>query len=183
MRGAGNGARARPVEHHPDFLDLLAGDLQGVQQSRPGDNGGAVLIVVEDGNLHGLPERLLDVEALRRLDILQVDSPEGRFQDLAGADNFLGIFRGQLDIENVDIGEALEQHALAFHDRFAGHGADIAQAQNRGAVADHRHQVALSGVFVGQAGIAFDLLARDSHARRISQAEIPLRPAGLCGSH
>ena len=158
------------------FLPTISSALSS---AGAGDDGGAVLIVVEDRDLHGLPQLLFDVEALRRLDVLQVDAAEGGLQHLAGADDFLGIFGGQLDIEDVDIGEALEQHALAFHDRLAGQGADVAQAQHRRAVAHHRHQVALGGVLVGEAGIALDLQARNGHAGRIGQAQIALRLAGL----
>ena len=40
-----------------------------------------------------------------------------------------GIFGVELDIEDVDIGKALEENRLAFHHRLAGQGADIAQAE------------------------------------------------------
>ena len=49
---------------------------------------------------------------------------------------------GQFDIEDVDIGEAFEQDALAFHDGLAGGRADVAESQDGGAVGDHGHQVA-----------------------------------------
>ena len=60
----------------------------------------------------------------------------------------------------IDIGEALEQHRLAFHHRLGGQRAQIAQAQNRGAVGDHRDQIALGGVVVGQGRIFGDAQAR-----------------------
>ena len=96
---------------------------------------------------------------------------------------FVGILGVQLDIENVDIGEAFEQNAFAFHDGFAGQRADIAQAQHGGAVADHRHQVAFGGVLVSEAGIALDLQARNGDAGSVGQAEIALRAARLGGNH
>ena len=37
-------------------VDLLAGDFQGIEQAGAGDDGGAVLVVVEDRDLHGLPQ-------------------------------------------------------------------------------------------------------------------------------
>ncbi len=39
-------------------------------------------------------------------------------------------------------GEALEQNGLAFHHRLGGERAEIAHAENGGAVADHRDEVA-----------------------------------------
>ncbi len=181
--GAGDGAGAGAVEHHLDFADLLADDLERVQQTGGGDDGGAVLIVVEDRDVHGLPQLFLDHEALRRLDVLQVDAAEGRFQHLAGADDLARIFGRQLDIEHVDIGEALEQHPFALHHRLAGQGADIAQAQHRGAIADDPHQVALARVDVGQRRVPLDFETRDGNSGRIGQAQITLRAAGLGGSH
>jgi hypothetical protein len=57
--------------------------------------------------------------------------------------------RVDFDIEHVDAGEALEQDALAFHHRLAGQRAEVAQAEDGGAVGDHRDQIALVGVAVG----------------------------------
>jgi hypothetical protein len=60
-----------------DLVDALADDLQRVQQRRADDDGGAVLVVVEDRDLHALAQLALDVEAVRRLDVLEVDAAEG----------------------------------------------------------------------------------------------------------
>jgi hypothetical protein len=49
----------------------------------------------------------------------------------------------------VDIGEALEQDGLALHHRLRRQRAEIAEAEHRRAVRDHRHEVALGGVVVG----------------------------------
>ena len=46
----------------------------------------------------------------------------------------------------VDSGEVLEEHGLALHHRHRPERADVAQAQHRGAVADHGHGVAPRGV-------------------------------------
>ena len=73
----------------------------------------------------------------------------------------------ELDIENVDVGKALEQHRFAFHDRFAGHGSDVAEAEDSGAVGDHGHQIALAGVAVGGFYIFLDLETRNGDARSV----------------
>ena len=134
--GAGNGGGAGAVEDDLDFGDILAADFERVEQARAADDRGAVLIVVEDRDLHRLDQRFLDVEALRRLDVFQIDAAEGGLENLAGADDFIGVLGVELDIEDVDIGEALEQDGLAFHYRLAGEGADVAESEHRGAVAD-----------------------------------------------
>ena len=55
-----------------------------------------------------------------------------------------GSLRVDLDVEHVDVGKPLEQHPLAFHDRLAGQGADVAETEHRRAVADDGDQVALA---------------------------------------
>ena len=102
------------------------------------------------GNAHAPAQLGLDGEAFGRLDVLQVDRAEGRLQrgdDIAEARRVVGI---DLDVEHVDAGELLEQDGLALHHRLAGERADVAEAQHRGAVGDHRHQVAARGVVVAR---------------------------------
>ena len=93
---------------------------------------------------------------------------------------FCGV---QLDVEDVDIGEALEEDRLAFHHRLSGQRADIAEPEHRGAVRHHADQIALGRVFVGEAGVALDLQARNGNARSVGEAEIPLGAARLGGRH
>ena len=79
------------------------------------------------------------------------------------------------------VGEALEEHALALHDGLARQGPDVAQAQHRGAVGDHGHQVALGGEAVGRGGIFGDDQAGLGHAGSVGQGQVALRDAGLGG--
>ncbi len=95
---------------------------------------------------------LFDVEALRGFDVLQVDAADGGLEKLAELDDVVGIFRIHLEVEHIDIGEALEEDALAFHDGLARQRADVPQAQDRRAIGHHRHQVPLRGVLEGTLG-------------------------------
>ena len=119
--------------------------LQAVEHRRADDDRGAVLVVVEDRDLHALAQLPLDVEALGRLDVLEVDAAEGRLERGDDVDQLVGVALVDLDVEHVDAGELLEQHRLAFHHRLGGERADVAQAQHRGAVGDHADQVAARG--------------------------------------
>ena len=56
-------------------------------------------------------QRLLDLEALRRADVLQVDAAHGRLQELAEAHDLIRILGVDLDVEDVDPGELLEEDA------------------------------------------------------------------------
>jgi len=71
-----------------------------------------VLVVVEHGYVHLLAESLLDLEALGRLDVLEVYAAEGRFHRLHRLTERVDLLDIELDVEHVDVGEALEQHTL-----------------------------------------------------------------------
>ena len=129
---------------------------------RADDDGGAVLVVVEDRDLHALAQLALDVEALRRLDVFEVDAAERRLERGDDVDQLVRVGLVDLDVEHVDAGELLEQHALAFHHRLRRQRADIAQAQHRGAVGDHADQVAARGVAGGVGRVVDDFFARDA---------------------
>src|SRR3546814_3710077 len=79
--GAGDGGGARAVDDDLDVLELTTGQVAGIDDARGRDDRGAVLVVVEDRDVHPLPKRLLDDEAGRRGDILEVDAAEARLQD------------------------------------------------------------------------------------------------------
>ena len=82
---------------------------------------------------------------------------------------------GDFDIEHVDPGEFLEENRLAFHHRFAGERANVAEAQNGGAVGDHRDEVLPDREFGRGAGIGGDREAGGGDAGRIGEREIMLR--------
>ena len=102
---------------------------------------------------------------------------------LAGLDDFVRVVRVQLDVEDVDVGEAFEQHALAFHHRLAGQCADVAQSEHGRAVADHGDQVPFRRVAKCIEGVLFDFETGYGDARRVGQAQIALGAAGLAGNN
>jgi hypothetical protein len=120
-------------------------------------------------------------KAFRSLDVLQIDAAEGGFEGGDHLDELVGILGVDLKVEDVDAGELLEQHRLAFHHRLAGQRADIAQAQHGGAVGDHRHQVAAGGIVAGGVGIGGDGFARGGDAGRVGQAQVTLGGHALGG--
>ncbi len=133
-----------------------------------------MLVVVEDRDLHAPAQRPLDIEAVRRLDVLEVDAAEGRLQRGDVVDELVEVVLGHLDVEHVDAGELLEQHALAFHHRLRCQRADVAQPQHRGAVGDDRHQVAARGVPERVRRIGHDLFAGMRDAGRVGQRQVAL---------
>src|SRR5690606_31350136 len=168
----GRGARAG--HHDLDLGDVLAHDFEAVDEGRRHADGGAVLVVVEDGDVHALAQLLFDVEAFRRLDVFEVDAAEGGLQACDDVHQLVRILLVDFDVEDVQAGEFLEQHGLAFHHGLGGQGADVAQAQDGRAVGDHADQVAAPGVAEGIVVVVDDRLACGGDAGRISQGEVPL---------
>ena len=169
-------AAPAPDDHELDLADVLADHLAAPLSSAGADDDrGAVLVVVEDRDLHALAQLALDVEAVGRLDVLEVDAAEGGLQRGDDVDQLVRVVLGDLDVEHVDAGELLEQDALAFHHRLGGQRADVAQAEHGGAVGDHGHQVAARGVARrASPGSRDDLLAGGGHAGRIGQRQVAL---------
>ena len=167
-RGTGTGG------HDLDLVDLLADHVQAVQEGRADHDGGAVLVVVEHRDVEAFTQLALDVEAVGGLDVLEVDAAESGFQRGDDFDQPVGILLVDLDVEHIDAGEFLEQHALAFHDRLAGQRADVAEAEHGRAVGDHADQVAARGVAEGGGRVLDDFLAGGSDAGRVGQSQIGL---------
>src|SRR5690606_32276965 len=130
----GCGCRTRTQANDLGVFELLVGQLQGVDHRCGGDNGSAILVVMEYRNIALLDQRTLDLEALRRLDIFEVDTNKGAGNELRGINERLRTFRLDFDIENVDTGETIEQHALAFHVRRGSLRTQVAQTENGSAI-------------------------------------------------
>ena len=175
----GNPRRTGADADDARFLETLALQFQGVEQTGGDDDGGAVLVVVENRDVEPFAQAFLDLETARRRNILEIDAAEAAGDVGHGLDEGIGVGGGYLDVEDVDVGKGLEQHGLAFHHRLAGQCADIAQAQHRGTVGDHRDQVALGRVAIGGIGVGRDLAHRLGHARRVGQGQILLGGGGL----
>ena len=142
-----------------------------------------MLVIVKDGDIQHALERFFDIEAFRSFDIFQVDAAESGRDGRGNLDDLIRVVRIDLDIKHVHIGEFLEEHAFAFHDRLAGQRPAVAQAQDGRAIREHRHQVALGGIFVGCLGILFDLQHRHGYTGGVCQAQVALRVHRLGGHH
>ena len=174
---AGDPGCTGAAEHDLHLFDLLAGQFERVQQGRSRDDSRAVLVVVKHRDVEFGLQGFLDVETLGRLDVFEVDPPEGGRQVAHRTDHLVGILGIEFDVKHVDVGEALEQYRLPFHHRLTGQGADIAEAQYRRAVADHADQVAAGRITTGHRWIFLDLQTRLRHTGRVSQREIVLSDA------
>ena len=178
----GHARRAGPHHHDGHVFNPAAREFTGVEQGRTGNDGSAVLVVMEHRDAHFLLQRLLDDETFRSLDVLKIDAAERGFHRPYGSDELFGAARLEAQVEHVDIGEILEQDALAFHDRLGGVRPDVAEPEDGCAVGDHGHQVGAPGVLGHQRLILRDGLAGFRHTRRIGEGQILLAFAAL-GQH
>src|SRR5207253_11232466 len=105
--------RARAGEHDGDFSDVLLDDLERVEQRGAGDDGRAVLVVVEHRDPHRLAQGLFYKEAVRGFDVLEIDAADRGLEQLAELDDVLRILGTNLEVKDVEIGELLEEVALA----------------------------------------------------------------------
>ncbi len=134
-----------------------------------------MLVVVEDRDLHLLLEPVFDLEARRSGDVFEVDAAEGRLHQLDRPDELFRVVGVELEIEDVDVGESLEENRLPFHHRLARARTDISEPEDGGAVGDDGDKVAAIRVLVDVAGILGDLETRLGDARRVRQRQIALR--------
>ena len=170
-----DGCRAGAGGDDPHVLLLLADDLQCVGQAGQRNDGGAVLIVVEDGDIAALFELAFDLKASGRGNILKVDAAERAGDERDGIDEFVHIMRLDAQREGVDVAEGLEEHAFALHDRHTGLRADIAETEDGRAVGDDGAEVPAAGQLVAFLKILLDLQARLGDARRVGERQIVLR--------
>jgi len=178
--GQGGCASARSDQFH--FLGVFARNLQAVEDGRAHHDGGTVLVVVEDRDLHALAQLALDVEAVGGLDVFEVDAAERGLQAGDDFDQLFGVLLVDFDVEHIDTRELLEQNALALHHWLAGQRANVAQPQHGSAVGDHAHQVAAAGVLEGGVGVLDNFFTRRRDTRRVGQCQIVLVNHLLGGS-
>ena len=164
-RGAGTG------DDHAQCGDVAVEHLRRTEQRRQHDDRGAVLVVVHDRAVQRLDEAAFDLEAARRRDVLEVHRTERRPQPHQGLDDLVGILGVQHDRDRVEVGERLEQRALALHHRKRRGRPDVAEAEDRAAVADHRDHPVGPGVPRRQRVVGGDRTADLSNARRVGDRQ------------
>ncbi len=179
---AGHARRPCAEPDDPDILRALARDPQRILGRRRDHDGGAVLIVVKHRNAHPFAADPLDGEAFGRLDVFEIDRPEGWLQPAHQIGKRLGVGLVHLKVKTINPGEFLEQDSLALHHRLGGLRTDIAKAQNRRAVGYYRDEVALGGEAGCGARIFCNCSAGFGHAGRIGARQVAGRGHRLGGA-
>jgi hypothetical protein len=179
--GAGHRGGSGAGEHDLLGRQRLPGELGDVEERRSADDRGPVLVIMEDRDVQRLDQPSLDLEALWRLDVLEVDPSEGRRERRDHRDH---LFHGaglELDVEDVDVGKLLEQVRLPLHHRLRREGSDVTEPEHRGAVGHHRHQISACGVAEDIVWVRVDGPARFGDSRSVGQGQVALGAEGLRG--
>ena len=124
------------------------------------------------GMSSSLLQAVLDLEAARRADVLEVDAAEGGRDGLDGRDDLVRVLGVEAQREGVDAAELLEQHRLALHHRHRRRGADVAEPEDGAAVGHDRHGVALDRVLERLVGVVGDRVADPGDAGRVGHREV-----------
>jgi hypothetical protein len=106
---------------HREVLEALVHDPQRVVQRGEHHDRGAVLVVVEHGDVQRLAQPLLDLEALRCGDVLEVDPAVDRGDRLDDPHDLVDVLGVEAHRPCVDPREVLEQGGLALHHRQRRH--------------------------------------------------------------
>jgi len=141
----GDTGRAGAAGDHADFVKLLAGQLQRVEHSRKSNDGGAVLVVVENRDIAALFQFSFNFKATRRRDIFQIYPAEAACEQTDSVDDIVNFFGPNAERNRVHVAESLKQGAFAFHNGHARFGADVSESEHRGAVGNNRDKVGAAG--------------------------------------
>ena len=165
---------ARAAGHDFDVLDVLAHNLEGIEEARKRHHGGPVLVVMKDRAFKDAArlQAVLDLEALGGLDVLKVHAAERGGHKLHQLDNLGGILGVHAQREGIHVAKPFEQQRFAFHDRHGGTRADVAEPKHGGPVGHHAHEIRMVGVDVEHGGIFVDFLARLGHTGRVGKRQV-----------
>ncbi len=168
----GGSRRADPGHHHPQPPELLANDPETIEEGGQNDDCRAVLVVMKHRNVELLAKAILDLEAARSRDVLQIDAPEAGGNQLHGLHNGGDVLRTEADGKGIDARELLEEHGFALHHRQGGLRSDVAQAQDGGAIRHDGDAVLLHGEGEGSLAIVPDSQTDTGHPGGVNHRQV-----------
>ena len=168
----GNGGRARAAGDDPDFLFLLADHLQGVHHTGQCNNGGAVLVIMENRDIAYFLKPALDLKASGSGNILQVNTAKGSGNQGNGTHDLVYILALNAQREGIYITKGLEEDTFAFHNGHAGLRTDVSQSQDRCSVRNDRAQIVTPCKGIRLADVFLDGKTGLRHAGCIGKGQI-----------
>ncbi len=160
------------IYYYLGILELLSYQLEAVHQGRYYNDGSAMLIIMEYRNVHGFLQAVLNVKALRSLDILQIDAAKAWLQHLYSVANIVYAAGVEAQRHCIYTGKVLEEHSLALHNRQASTSTDIAQTKYSSTVGNNGYHVGLGCIVINLIVVFLDFQTWGSNTRCISQGQI-----------
>ena len=117
-----------------DSFHVAASQMQRVNQPCCGDDGGTVLVIMKNWNVHQFPKLLFDDETFGGFDVFKIDAAKAGPKQSDSIDKFIRVAGIEFQINAVNIGKFLEQDSLALHHRLGRGGTDITKPQNSGTI-------------------------------------------------
>jgi hypothetical protein len=167
----------RAKQDDPGVAELLARQLERVDQARQGHAGGALGVVVPHRYVACLPQLVQDPEAVGLRDVLEVDRAEGVLDHLHELDDLgrvvLAVLAARVHAEGdrVHAAQVLHQEGLALHDPEASGRRAVAVAQDPRRVRDDTDEVAPVGQGEGQVVVVADARRHGGDAWRVPDIE------------
>src|SRR5690606_37887159 len=99
---AGDAGGAGTVTHQLCSGHIAASEVECIDEPSYGDDGGPVLVVMEDRYVHQFAQALLYDEAVRRPDVFQVYPAEGRPEVAHTVHESVDVLRVDFQVYGVD---------------------------------------------------------------------------------
>src|SRR5262249_50580695 len=129
---------------------------RGIRQSCECNDRGPMLVVVQYRLGDPCAQLLLDLEALGRGYIPELDRPEGTLNGRAGPDPPSGARLVEKDGHSTETHEISKQGSLALHHGKTRERTNVAESEHRRAVGDNRHGVVKVREFVSSLRVLLD---------------------------
>ena len=141
---------AAPAPLITTLRELISRPVTRHELTRRGeeDDGGAVLVVVKDGDAEVL-QAVFDFETAGGRDIFEVDAAEDGSEGAHDADDLLGLLGVEAEWPRVDVRVFFKEESFALHDGNGSASSNVAEPKDGGAITDDRDGVALEGKLAG----------------------------------
>ena len=130
-----------------------------------------MLVIVEYRDITALLQALLNLEASRCRDVLQVDPAEASSEKAYCLNDIIDILAPHTERDCIHTAKLLEQHTFSFHDRHSCFRPDIAESQHCRSICNNCHRIPASRQLKALADVLLDLQARLSYSRCVGKAQ------------
>ena len=153
-----------------NVFDFFANNLQRIDHTCKRNNCSTMLVIMENRNITALFQLLLNLEASRCGNILQVYTAEASSQKANGLHDLIYILTSYTKRNSIHITKLFEQNAFALHNRHTSLWTDISKTKNCGTICYNSNGIPTSGQLITFINIFLNLKARLCNTRGVSKA-------------